>query len=116
MVLLDGSADSGVIEQEAIYVRYLENACPKTKFTEITSAIKGNAEGLLFAIEDVFKTLRAQGGTPFEKDEYLTEIYKKLEDCNFDGASVMSSHVSGLQASIKQKQPIVIYTHSFYRA
>ena len=98
---MDGSTDSGEIEQEAIYVPYLENGCPRTKFTGIKSPIKGDAEALLFEIEDVFKSWRAQGSTPFEKDEYLIEIYKTLVNCNFDGASVMSGHVSGLQASSK---------------
>ena len=51
---------------------------------------------------------RAPGSTPFEKDKYLTEIYKKLVNFNFHGASVMSGHVSGVQARIKQKQPAVV--------
>ena len=67
-----------VIEQEAIYVRYLENGCPQTKFAGINPPIKGDAEVLLLAIEDVLKSLRAQGSTPFEKDKNLTEIYKKI--------------------------------------
>ena len=47
----------------------------------------------------------------FEKDEYVTEIYKKLVNCDFDIASVISGHVCGVQARIKQKQPAVVYTH-----
>ena len=65
----DSSTDSGVIEQEAIYVRYLENGCPQTKFAGIKPSIKGDAEGLVLAIEDVLKSLRAQGSTPFEKED-----------------------------------------------
>ena len=110
-VLSDGSTDSKVIEQEAIYVRYLENGCPQTKFARIKPPIKGDAEGLLLVIEDVFKSLRAQDSTSFEKEEYLTEIRKKLVNCNFNGASVMSGHASGVQARIKRKQPAVVYTH-----
>ena len=108
--LSDDSSDSGVIEQEVLYVWYLENGCPQSKFAGIKPPIKGDTEGLLFAIEDVLKSLRAQGSTPFQKDEYLTEIYKKLVNCNFDGESVMSGHVSGVQARIKQKPHAVVYT------
>ena len=50
-VLSDGSTDSGAIEQEAIYVRYLENGSSQTKFAGIKPPIKGDAEGLLLAIE-----------------------------------------------------------------
>ena len=60
-------------------------------------------------IEDALKSSRAQGSTPFEKDECLTEIDKKLVNCNFECVSVMSGHVS-VQARIKQKQPAVVYT------
>ena len=59
----------------------------------------------------MLKLLRAEGSTPFRKYKYLTEIYKKLANCNFDGASVMSGHVTGVQARIKQKQPAAVYTH-----
>ena len=107
-VLSDGSTDSGAIKQEAIYVRYLENGCSQTKFAGIKPPIKGDAEGLLLAIEDVLKSLRAQGSTPFEKDEYLTEIYKKLVNCNFDGTSVMSGHVSGVQGL--NKSNLLLFT------
>ena len=101
-VLSDGSTDSEVIEQEAVYVQYMyDNSCPQTKFARIKPPIKGDAEGLLLAIEDVFKSLRAQDSTSFEKEEYLTEIHKKLVNCNFNGASVMSGNVSGVQARIK---------------
>ena len=65
----------------------------------------------MLAIEDVLKSLRAQGCTPFEKDEYLTEFYKKFVNCNFDGASAMSGHLSGVHSRIKQKQSAVVYTH-----
>ena len=64
-VLLDGSTDSGVTEQEAIYVRYLENSCPQTKFAGIKPPIKGDAEELMFVIEDVLKSWRAQGSIHF---------------------------------------------------
>lgn len=63
----------------------------------------------MLAIEDALKSSRAQGSTPFEKDECLTEIDKKLVNCNFECVSVMSGHVS-VQARIKQKHPAVVYT------
>ena len=56
---------------------------------------------MLLGIEDVFKSLRAQDSTSFDKEEHLTEIRKKLVNCNFNGVSVMSGHVSGVQARIK---------------
>lgn len=61
MVLSDSSTDFGVIEQEAIYVQYLENGCTQTKFAGIKPWIKGVAEGVVLVIEDVLKSLRPQG-------------------------------------------------------
>ena len=98
-----------ISDQEVIYVRYLENGNPQIKFAEINPPIKEDAKGLLLAIEDALKSSRAQGSTPFEKDECLTEIDKKLVNCNFECVSVMSGHVS-VQARIKQKHPAVVYT------
>ena len=44
-------------------------------------------------------------------EEYLKNIYKKLLNGNFDGASVMSGYKSGVQTRLKVNQPGLIYTH-----
>ena len=74
----DGSTDSGVIEQDAIYVQYLENGFPQTKFAGIKPPIKRDAEVLLFAIENVLKSWRAPSSTPSERefDEGINNIFQ----------------------------------------
>ena len=44
-------------------------------------------------------------------EEYLNNVYKKLLNCNFDRASVMSGPISGVQTHLKAIQPGMIYTH-----
>ena len=40
-----------------------------------------------------------------------TEDYLKLVYVNFDGASVMSGHVSGVQQRMMENVPGLLYTH-----
>ena len=108
-VLSDGSTDAAILEEEIVYVRYLQNNIPVTKFAGIKNPIKADAPGILKAIEDVLVSLKLSPG--MSDEEYLENIYKKLLNGNFDGASVMSGYKSGVQTRLKVKQPGLIYTH-----
>ena len=44
-------------------------------------------------------------------EEYLNNVYKKLLNCNFDGASVMNGPIPGVQTYLKAMQPGIIYSH-----
>ena len=102
-VLCDGSTDSSILEEEIVYLRFLKNGLPVTQFAGIKNPEKPDASGIFNAIENVICTLII--------DEDLKMFYKKLVNANFDGASVMSGHKSGVQARLKEKQKGLIYTH-----
>ena len=108
-ILTDGSTDSGILEQEIVYVRYLnENNKPITQFAGLKNPMKADALGIISAIEDVMKSLNV---SELSDEEYLEAVYKKLVNGNFDGVSVMSRNKSDVQARLKEKQPGMVYTH-----
>ena len=64
-VLTDGSTDTSVFEEEAIYVLFLDDGIPKTKYFIIENVKHGNAEGLHDAIklhskDSVLRSLKTQ--------------------------------------------------------
>ena len=93
-VLSDGSTDAGILEEEAVYLRYVKNGIP-----------------LIFkAIEDVLISLKEANN--LEDDAtFLDAVYNKLVNCNFDGANVMSGSKTGVQTRLREKQPGIVYTH-----
>jgi hypothetical protein len=52
-------------------------------------------------------------------NQIVSAIYSSFKNCNlnmdtlnmYDGASVMSGHIGGVQAKIKEDYPYAIYTH-----
>ena len=109
LVLTDGSTDSSILEQEIVYVCYLnENNKPVTQFAGLKNPMKADTLRSLSAIEDVMKSLNVFELTD---EEYLAAVYKKLINGNFDGVSVMSGNNSGVQVRLKEKQPAMVYTH-----
>ena len=50
-ILMDGSTDSSVIEQELIYVLFLNNGTPQVKFFSIESIKSVDTEGLLSSLK-----------------------------------------------------------------
>lgn len=75
------SSDSGVVEQEIVYIWYLQNGLQKTDFAGIRS---------LAAIEIVIKSLKPQDSKQLDDNTCSNEVYEKSVNANFDGASVMS--------------------------
>ena len=49
---MDGSTDSSVIEQELIYVLFLNNGTLQVKFFSIESVKIADAEGLLLSLKE----------------------------------------------------------------
>ena len=102
-ILSDGSTDSGNIETEIVYARYLKDGVPNTKFAGIEPINSADAPGVLSAIETGMKNALNL--------ESVDSVYQKLIICNFDGASVMSGKNAGVQALMKVKRPGMIYVH-----
>ena len=68
-----------------------------------------DAAGLLKAIQNALASLKMFSS--INNEEFLDEFYKKIVNVNFDGASVMSGHLNGVQAKFKNLQPGIVYTH-----
>ena len=100
----------GIVEEEVVYVRFVNNGEPITKFAAIEAPESVNAAGLILAIQNAVASLQSQHST-HSRETYMSDLYKKLINVNFDGASVMSGHISGVQARFKKHQPGLIYTH-----
>lgn len=100
-LLSDGSTDAGIIEQETVFVRYVDKqGQPWTKFVDIVRLESATAAGVCNAITTGLETIDIDEET----------LKKKLVGCNFDGASVMMGKKSGVAVQIQKKvqQPVVI--------
>ena len=53
--MCDGSTDSAVLEQELVYVRYLEGGLPVSKFLSIQALKAGDAPGICDGLDAAFE-------------------------------------------------------------
>ena len=107
-VLMDGSTDSGVTEQELIYVLYLsKNEIPEVKCFSVVSVKATDAEGLKSSREETFKRT---GILSFET---------RSHGLNVHGASVNTGNHCGLGAKIREHTPwltVVFFRRNGYYA
>ena len=106
-ILSDGSTDKGIIEEEIVYVQFVDGK-PHTKLVSVESPNFVDAAGIMTAIQDSIDTLKLDEN---ETEEFFIEFYKKLININFDGASFMSGNWSGVQERFKNIVAGLIYTH-----
>ena len=101
----------GIIEEEIVYIRYVNMGEPVTKMIGIEAPLSVDAPGILKAIQNALSSLQLLPHD-LEDDNYLREvIYNKMISVNFDGASVMAGNLSGVQKRFKDLQPGLVYTH-----
>ena len=102
-VLMDGSTDASVTEQELIYVLYLsKNGRPHVKFFNIESVKSADAEGLKSSLNESFERIG------------ITNFGSRLHGLNVDGASVNTGIHNGLGALIKNElAPWLTVIHCF---
>ena len=103
------NAISGIIKEEIVYARFLEDGQPVTKMIAIEAPDSVDSAGLTKAILKAIASLKLANEQSDE--DYLASFYTKLINVNFDGASVMSGHLSGVQKRFKDCQPGCTYTH-----
>lgn len=76
----DGSTDSGIVEQETVYVRYVNKKGRSVcHFVDIVVLEPANADGILDVITQSLLGIGITEAT----------LQQKLVGCNFDGASIM---------------------------
>ena len=89
----DGSTDSAVIEEEVIYLLFLNEGKPDIKFFSIETTSHTTAEGLKEAISSEFKRTG------------MAEFNTKLAGFNVDGALVNTVIQKGLAQLLRESSP-----------
>ena len=92
-----GSTDSGNIKNELIYIQFINNGEPVTKYAAIEPVKNANAVGTLEAIETGLRS-----GLKLDK---IDDIYLKMVN-----SSVMSGVNAGVQALMKKTRPSMLYS------
>ena len=93
-VLADGTTDRAVIEQEAVYVRYVDNDGEiQTKMADCIAVKSSDANGVLLGIEEGLRSVGVD-------EDVLKE---KLVACNFDGAAVNMGKENGVARKIRDR-------------
>ena len=100
-LLTDGSTDSAVIEEEVLYLLFLNEAKSEIKFFSIETPSHTTAEGLKEAISSAFKRTG------------MTEFYTKLAGFNVDDASVNTGIHKGLAQLLRESSPCLNVMHCF---
>ena len=98
----------GILEEEGVFVRFVKNGRPQTKFAGIDNPITVDAMGIT---NSILKTVKSLNNTKLNEEEYVDHVLNRLVNVNFDGAAVMSGHLTGVQARLKEMKEGLIYTH-----
>ncbi|KAF3859041.1 hypothetical protein F7725_021440 [Dissostichus mawsoni] len=99
-VMIDGETDKATLEQEIVYVRYLDSAKrPKNVFFSIEHVKRANAKGLYALIMGAF----AQGR--------VDDWKKRLVGFGADGTAVNFGKDNGVQALLKRDIAYLIALH-----
>ena len=98
----------GILEEEGVFAHFVKNGCPQTKFAGIDNPITVDAMGIT---NSILKTVKSLNNTKLNEEEYVDHVLNRLVNVNFDGAAVMSGHLTGVQARLKEMKEGLIYTH-----
>lgn len=98
-LLIDGSTDVSVKEQEIVHVKFLENGKPVTIFLGLITVENGTAEGILEGVDKFFSQIG------------MLNWKTKLVGLGTDGASVNIGTQGGLGAILKKDVPYLIQIH-----
>ena len=98
-LLIDGSTDVSVKEQEIVHVKILKDGKAVTHFLGLIMQESGNADGILAGLESFFLQLGIQNWK------------SKLVGLGTDGASVNLGSQAGLGAILKKDIPHLIHIH-----
>ena len=98
-VLCDGSNDSAISENEAVFVLYLDPSPPESEEVQIRMSLiklvflkSADAPDLVDAIEDAFKTIDM-------------DVYEKLVSFDANGTNTNSGHKDSVKAILQHMNP-----------
>ena len=99
-VIVDGSTDSAITENEMVYLHTCHKGEVKTNFIKCCQVQHGTATGVVNAIQRLAETVM----------DYNTFL-SKLIAMGSDGASVMLGKKSGVCTLLQEQQPSMISVH-----
>ena len=98
----------GILEEEGVFVRFFKNGRPQTKFAGIDNPITVDAMGITNSILKIVKSLN---NTKLNEEEYVDHVLNRLVNVNFDGAAVMSGHLTSEKNKMDREQRKSIKTY-----
>ena len=98
-IMIDGATDSSVTENEAVYVRYVEDGVPVNHLISLTEVSYAHADGVLECINSSMEKFGLQ------------KWRDKLVGFCADGASVNLGQVSGVVSKLREDNPKLIDIH-----
>lgn len=96
-IMVDSTQDVSVLDQLAICVRYVLDNEVHEKLLKLVVVYDSSGKGLYDLISSEFHK--------------LTLDISKVIGCSFDGAANMKGPYNGLQAHLKNNNPLCVYTH-----
>ena len=99
-VIVDGSTDSAMAENEMIFIRTCTSGSVSTKFIYCCQVERGTASGIIDVIQQAVKTICD-----------WPQFINKLVGLGSDGASVMLGKNNGVIALLQAMQPVVVPVH-----
>ncbi|XP_063609950.1 zinc finger protein 862-like [Penaeus indicus] len=100
-ILADGSTDSAIIEQEGVYIRFVNKGKPITKLIQFVAVKSSTSQGVYDGIKSALESI---GVTPDIQA-------RKQIGLNLDRASVDMGHKSGVQVSARKDVPHTLVIH-----
>ena len=98
----DGSTDTTIVEQEVVYVWYVDHGNPVTKLASIHALEHDNAEGVHQGVMNGLATMELTA----DKLQPADSAFPTLVCADFDGASVMVGSKSGVATRIHYIHPL----------
>ena len=103
-VLVDGSSDVSVIENEIVYVRICSYGNPKTMFIHSAQVARGQAQNIMEAIQ---RSITTNLMTTWD------DFIKTMIAMGSDGASVMLGSERGVASLMKKNAPWLVAVHCY---
>ena len=101
-LVIDGSTDSSVTEQELLYLRTSKNGVVTTNYLSVCAVGKANAVNIHAAVREAVSR---------ELDVTPEDFMNKIASLGTDGAAVMQGKRGGLVALMKELQPCLVGIH-----
>ena len=101
-IMCDGSTDSAVVEEEMIFVRYIDRGEIRSRFVAVEQVERDDAVSITAAIKQACQTYLGLDAAEFGR---------KLVGLGSDGAAVMQGRKGGVTGLLRKEQPLLQSVH-----